>query len=231
MLKPKKKLTRREIKQDKLVTTYFKVYDRIYESRRAVFTVIGIIALVLVIYLLYTNNLRSENQQAMTQLGRVFPLYDEGDYAKAISGIPERNIFGLEDIVRNYGGTETGNLASFYLANSYYHLGDNDKSYEYFDRFRSRDPLLRASALAGKAAIHETRGEHSQAAELFEQAALRFGKTAITPENLKHAGRNYFQAGSATKAIEVLEKLKEEYPESAHARDVDLLLAQISVTR
>jgi tetratricopeptide (TPR) repeat protein len=229
MLKPKKKLTRREIKQDKLVTTYFRAYDKVYNARKAIFITIGVIGVIFLAYLLYSNNVRTENRQAITELGRVYPYYDSGEYALAIDGIPEQNVNGLRDIVQNFGKTDSGRLATFYLANAYYHLGDYDNAYQYFDMYKGTDPLLGASALAGKASIHEIRGEYGIAASLFEQAATRFGETAITPENLQHAGRNYIDAGEYQKALRVLEKLKNDYPESIFARDIDRFIAQISV--
>jgi tetratricopeptide (TPR) repeat protein len=230
MLRPKKKLSRKEIKQDKLITTYFRVYDKLYNYRKHLIVLLVIVVAGALGAILYHNNVQAENQRAMTELGKVYPLYDQGQYHQAIHGSPEQNLPGLSDIVRNYGSTDAGRLATFYLANAYYHNGDYDNAYRYFDMFRGSDPLLRASALAGKAAIHEIRGEPAQAAELFEQAATRFGATAITPENLKHAGRNYLEAGMHGKALSMFERLQNEFPESAYAREVDRYLAQISVT-
>jgi tetratricopeptide (TPR) repeat protein len=229
MLKPKKKLTRREIKQDKLVSTYFKAYDKVYNARKTIFVTFGVLAMVFIGYLLYTNNIKSENRQATTELGKVYSYYDSGDYELAIHGIPEQNINGLRDIAQNFEKTNAGQLAAFYAANAYYHTGDYDNAYRFFDMYRGKDPLLQASVLAGKASIYEIRGEFLRAAELFEQAATRFGETAITPENLKHAGLNYIEAGEKQKAMHVLEKIKNEYPESAVARDIDRFIAQISV--
>ncbi len=230
MLRPKKKLSKREIKQDKLVTTYFQIYDRLYNYRRQL--IIGGVAILIVALgaVLYYNNIQAENERALTELGRVYHFYDEGNYERAINGIPERNIMGLRDIAGNYGRTEAGKIAIFYLANAYYHLGNYDEAYRYFDNFRGSDALLRASALSGKAAIYEIRGDYKRAAELFEQAATRFGKTAVTPENLKHAGRNYFEAGELPRALRIFERIQEEYPESAFSRDVERYIAQIRVS-
>ncbi len=230
MLRPKKKLSKRELKQDKLITTYFQIYDRIYDYRRQLIIAGVAILIVALGAVLYYNNLRAENERALTELGKVYPLYDEGNYERAINGIPEQNVMGLRDIAANYKRTEAGRIAAFYLANAYYHLGNYDDAYRYFDDFRGSDELLNASALAGKAAIYEIRGENKQAAELFEQAATRFGKTAVTPENLKHAGRNYFEAGELSRALRIFERIQEEYPESAFSRDVERYIAQIRVS-
>lgn len=229
MLRPKKKITKKEIKQDKLVSTYFKVYDKIYDYRKhLLFGGIAIIAVVLIGIIYYTN-MQSENERAMTELGKVYPLYDEARYEQAIEGVPEQNIMGLRNIAANYSRTEAGRIASFYLANAYYHLGEYDQAYRYFSEFRGSDELLRASALAGRAAIYEVRDEYSKAAEYYERAANRYGETAVTPENLKHAGRNYLEAGEYEDALRVFEKLQDEYPESIYTQDVERYIAQIRV--
>jgi tetratricopeptide (TPR) repeat protein len=230
MLRPKKKLTRREIKQDKLVTAYFKIYDRIYSYRKQLITGVVAVAVVALGLILYFNNIQAENERALTELGKVYPIYDEENYQRAIDGIPERGIMGLRDIAANFKRTDAGKTAAFYLANAYYHLGRYDEAYTYFNDFRGSDNLLRASALAGRAAIYEIRGDYARAAELFEQAATRFGQTAITPENLRHAGRNYLEAGNSAQALRIFEKIQSDYPETAIARDVDRFIAQIKVS-
>lgn len=218
------------MKQDKLVTTYFRIYDRLYNYRKQL--IIGGVAVILIALagVLYYTNLQAENERAMTELGKVFPLYDEGQYERAINGVPEQNIMGLRDISVNYGRTDAGALATFYLANAYYHLGEYDEAYRYFDDFRGDDSLLRASAMAGRAAIYEVRNEYGRAAELYERAATRFGKTAVTPENLKHAGRNYLEAGDKQKALQVFEKLQNDFPGTRYAQDVERYIAQIRVS-
>jgi len=229
MLRPKKKITRKQIKEDKLITTYFKIYDKIYDYRKHL--IFGGIAIVVValIGVLYFTNVQAENERAMTALGKVYPLYDEARFERAINGVPEQNIPGLLEITENYSGTEAGRIASFYLANAYYHLGDYDNAYRYFRDFSGADDLLRASALAGRAAVYEVRGEYTQAAEYFEQAAVRYNRTAVAAENLKHAGRNYLEAGERENALRVFEKLKNDYPDSPFTQDVDRYIAQIRV--
>jgi tetratricopeptide (TPR) repeat protein len=228
MLRPKKKLRRKELKEDKLVTAYFRIYDQLYKYRKQLIMAGAAVIVAVLAIILYSSHLQSENDRALTLLGRVYTYYDEGSYRQAIDGRAEQNILGLRHIAENYGRTEAGGIATFYLANAYYHIGEYDEAYRIFERFGGTDPLLRASALAGRAAIHEFRNEHEEAARLFERAATRFAATAIAPENLKHAGRNYLEAGRHADALRMFEKLRDDHPGSPLARDIDLYIAQIS---
>ena len=53
MLTKKKKLSRREIKEDKLVSTYYKVYGYFEENRSRILVVGGIILAVIAIVYFY----------------------------------------------------------------------------------------------------------------------------------------------------------------------------------
>ena len=64
---------------------------------------------------------------------------------------------GLKTVVDNYGGTTSGELARFYLANAYYMTGQVDAALEQFDDFSGGDKTLKAAAYAGAGACYESR--------------------------------------------------------------------------
>ena len=48
------------------------------------------------------------------------------------------------------------------------------------------------------------------------------------PENLQRSALNYATAGKREKAIELLQMLKKEFPNSSYSRDVDRYIAEYS---
>lgn len=234
MLKPKKRITKKEMKQDALVTTYAKLTSYYYANKK----IIGYVAFALVVVVLavfvYLNNRRANNEKATAALGKVFSLYDAAatdpvQYTTAIDGQPERGLMGLKAIVENYGGTDAGEIARIYLANSYYAQGKVDEAIVQYESFRGSDALLAASAEAGRGACYEIKKQYAKAASSFEKAS---GKTTDMYEGsdyLNSAARCYGLAGEKEKAIALYKRLKKDFPNSPFARDADRYIAQFSV--
>ncbi|CUT03085.1 tetratricopeptide repeat protein, partial [Candidatus Kryptobacter tengchongensis] len=174
MLKPRKKIKKQELKEDKLVLTYYKAREFVEKNRKILsYVLTGIIILVAGV-IIYRNNVKAENERAEVLFSRIITYYDNGDYKTAIDGIPQRNIQGLKYIVENYGGTDAGEIATYYLANAYFMLGDYDNALKYFKKYDGNDKLLLSASLAGIASVYEIKGEYKKAGEYFEKASQKF---------------------------------------------------------
>jgi tetratricopeptide (TPR) repeat protein len=229
MLRAKKKISQRVIKEDALVTTYFKAQVWYDENKKRVSTAAGIVAVLAVALWFYSNNVRANDDRATSELAKVFTFYDNGQYQIAINGIPEKNISGLQSIVDNYGSTKAGNIAKFYLANAYYNTQNYDKALDYFNDFSgSSNTLIENSAIAGIGACCEAKGNFKKAAENYEKAALKNSDDPNAADNLVNAARNFGKFGDKDRAIELLKKVKKDYPTSTAARDVDRYIAEVS---
>lgn len=228
MLKPKKKITKKEIKEDKLVSTYFEATTWYEENKKLVSSVITGLVIVVLAVVVIRNNMVSNNEQATTELAKIMNYYDQGNYEAAINGIPQENIRGLLAVVNDYGSTHAGEFAKFYLANSYFATGKYDQALEYYLDVNFDDVLLQASAYAGAAASYEAKGDRAKAASYYERAALRGKANVQAAEHLYHAALNYAAAGNKEKAIDLLKKVKKEYPTSSIAREVDRFIASIN---
>lgn len=228
MLKPKKKITKREIKEDKLVTTYFEATNWYNENKKVVSTVLTIVIVLAIALIVIGNNRRANNESALTELGKILRYYDQADYQKAVQGDPQNNVRGLQAIVDDYGSTAAGERAKFVLANSYYTLKNYDKALEYFLDADLNDPLLTSSALSGAAACNEAKGDFAKAASYYERAAHKATIDMVVAENLLHAATNYETAGKKEKALELFKRIKKDYSATTYARDIDLYIARVS---
>ena len=228
MLRAKKKISKKVIKEDSVVTAYFKAQTWYDENKKRLSTIGSVVIVLALAAWFYSNNVHANNERATTELARVFTYYDNGQYLIAVNGIPEKNIAGLQSIVDNYGSTRIGNLAEFYLASSYYNLQEYDKALEHFKSYGGGSPLLESSASAGIGACYEAKGDFKKAAENYERAAMKSIHDPNAPDNLVNAARNFGKSGEKERAVELLKRVKKDYPASSAARDVERYIAEVS---
>lgn len=227
MLQKKKKLSRKEIKEDKLVSFYYKSYAYLEENRSRLFTYAGVAVVIIALAVFYVYHRKEQNKTASLELSRVMPLYDGGAYLQAIEGQAGTSNIGLKKLVEEYGSTENGETAKIYLANSYNFLGKIDEALKYYEDYGGGIDIYKAAALAGQAGCYASKNEYEKAADLYKKASRVSKEDALNADYLTHAGINYLNAGKKDEAKEVLTQVKKDYSTSAAYREAFPYLAQV----
>jgi len=227
VLEKKKKITKKEIKQDTLVTTYYKVYNFFLEHQAKILIALAAVALIVVSIVIYSNKRSSDNLTAANLLAKVIPLYDAGQYQQAIEGIKAQNIVGLKSIVENYGSTEQGETAKIYLANCYLFLNKIDSAYEMFKDYDGSNPLFKAASLAGQAAYYETKKEYEKAVDAYKDAAKISKENPLNADYLLKAGINLLRLNKKSEAKTIFELIKKDYKNYPEAREVERYIVQV----
>ncbi len=228
MLAKKKKLSKKEIKEDKLVTTFYEAKSFYDENQTMIFSVVGIVVALVLVVVLYTSKMEESNLSASVELTRVINTYNAGLYLQAIEGKAGTQEIGLAKIVDEYGGSEQGELARIYLANAYFYTEQYDKAMEAYDDYSGSDNLMVASALAGKAGCYENDKDYESAAKYFSKAANVSKYVPSNSNYLLNAGINYLKINNNSEAKSVLDRVKKDYNTSSAAREVDKYLALIN---
>ena len=215
---------RQELREDAVTTVWVRVQELYYEYQRLVYGIgIGVAVLLLGYFGYgYLQGMRAD--QAEEFLGGIILVYEAGEYQTALDGTATAP--GLVEIVEDYGSTPSGNLARFYAADAAFRLGDYDRAFDYFRSFEGGDDMIAASALAGQAAVYEINEEYARGGDLFRRAASIVEDDLNSPGYLMAAGRAYEKAGDFEEAVDAYERIREEYPESTQAQDIDFVLAR-----
>ena len=221
MLAQKKKITKKQLKEDSLVTFYYKAVKYFEDNMKPILIIGGSVIVLAVLVYLYSVKLKNDNEKAALELSRVVSLYEMGNYQEAMDGKKGTNVLGLKQIVDTYGSTENGEIAKVYLGNSYLYLGKIDKAYEYYDDFSGDSPIYKASALAGVAGYYEYKKEYEKAAEKYKEAAFISKENASNPQYLLSAVINLIKVKNNAEAKELIDKIKEEYKTSDVMREID----------
>jgi len=231
VLTPKKNITKREIKEDKLVTFYYKAVAFADKYQKQLMVGALVVVLIGVGIFFYINNRNKNNELASNALSKVIGVYESGRYNEAITGIKGANkdesLVGLQEIVSKYGNSENGDIAKLYLANAYYSTGKFDEALKNYKDCSGSNPVHKAAAISGQAACSEAKENYIEAAEYFEKASFVDGNNTNNPDYLLKAGINYIKVNKKEKAKELLEKIKKDYASSGAMKEVERYLAQV----
>lgn len=227
MLAKKKKLSKKEIKQDRLVELYYKSQSYFEENKNRILLYAGIAVVAVLAVFYYLNHKAEQNDKAGLELSRVMSLYDSGAYLEAIEGRQGTDIIGLKQIVDIYGSTENGETAKIYLANSYALLGQTEDAYNFYKDYSGSINMYKAASYAGQASYHAIKNEYQKAADLYYRAAQVDANNIQRADYLLQAGINYLASGDQQEAKDLFQTIKDDFKGSAAFNSVDRYLAQI----
>jgi tetratricopeptide (TPR) repeat protein len=201
----------------------------------------GLVVLVLVFlsFLGYTKYISEPNEiEASNELAFPRKFYDQA--SKAGSGIDSLLILGLEgadgnygflDIATAYSGTNAGNLANYYAGVSYLEMKQYDKAISYLEKFDSNDEMLGPVALGAVGDAFADINQAKQALEYYEKAANKKDNEFTAPLFLYKAGITAMQLENFGKATSLFTSIKENYPNSDQAKDVEKLINAASYAK
>lgn len=132
--------------------------------------------------------------------------------------------YGFIDIATEYSGTKAGNLANFYAGVSYLKMKDYTNAIEYLGKFTSDDLLLESEAQALIGDAFADIDQMQEALSYYEKAANTHKNSAMTPLYLMKAGQAALVIGNYSKAEDLFTSIKEDYPNSDMAVNIDMYI-------
>lgn len=226
MLEKKKRITKKEMKQDTLVTSYYNAQKFFFENQVKILIGVGVLAIVVVAVILLGNKRANDNILASGLVSKVIPIYDQNQFQEAIDGDAKNQITGLKSIVDKYGSTEQGETAKIMLANCYFNTGNFEAAFENYKDYGGSNPILKATSLAGQAAYYETKKEYAKAVDLYKEASKISEIDPSNSEYLLKAGVNLLQLGKKEEAKKIFETIKKDFASTYAGQEVDRYLVQ-----
>ena len=133
MLKPKKELFRKEIKRDPFLETMDKAESH-FEQHRSSYMKVGLVAIaVLLLLKFYLKNNAMIKASSSTAMGQALVALNKGDVQNAK--------FQFETLMNDHEGSETAQIAGFYLGKIAYEAGNNEKAQDYLSQYVKRKPV------------------------------------------------------------------------------------------
>ncbi len=151
MLKPKRRVTRQQIKEDKLVTFAAKASDFYDSNSRNILVGAGILVVLVVVVVFYFNSRAQAEREATFELTMAKIEIGQGNLEVAKNK--------LIQLIDTYGGTPSGGDASFFLGNVQLFQKNWERAVQafqqYLDRF-GKDPMMTAAITANLASFRTT---------------------------------------------------------------------------
>jgi len=151
--------------------------------------------------------------------------FENDSISKAING--DGNFPGFLEIESDYSWTDAGRLARYYLGVSYLRQGAYDEAIHWLEKFSSDDVLLMSVAKGATADAYLEKGEKEKAVELYLNVAGDYKNEFTSPIYLARAAELTESLGNYKKALELYERLQQEYPSSTEGSGAEKYIARI----
>jgi predicted negative regulator of RcsB-dependent stress response len=186
-------------------------------------------ALVVVVggYFAYTKFFKGPQEaKAAEAIWKAEDYFRQDSFNLALNGDGMNG--GFLKAIKNHGGTKAGNLAKFYAGACYLQMGDFNNAIKYLKDFSTSqvEVELRATGLLGDA--YSELGKKQEAIDYYKKAGTLFDKDDVnSPEYLFRAAMLSQELNKNKEAIELLHMIKDKYPNSQRAFEVDKHLGKL----
>jgi TolA-binding protein len=217
-----KKLTRKEIKEDKVADFFVAAanYAR-QNSRRLTAVAVGILIVLLVITIARRERAAAE-LEAQTMLARANLDLKQGNFSSALQG--------YENILDRFRGTWAHSDATFLSGDANFATGRYDSAMVFFESYldlKKRRETFTVSAMVGVAQCLEQMGKFSDAAESYLKVQREHPEDPFAPDALFGAARCYELMRDLPKAEAAYKDLIDRYPKSRQANLAKMPLLEI----
>ncbi len=203
------------------------INDFISNNQNLLLVIGGIILLVIVglIYLVSTR--KQANIEANNEMFNAIYYFEEDSLNKALNG--DGINASLLDIVDEFGSSDAGDVARYYAGVAYLKQGQLDAGISELEAISAGNNTLGMATYVALGFAYEDQGDPGKAASFFEKAASTPAENdQTTPLFLLHAGMNYEADGSIAKARSAYQKIKDAYPNSTEAQQIDKYLGRVA---
>jgi tetratricopeptide (TPR) repeat protein len=204
----------------------------VIKHQKTIFVVVAAVVVIILGYLAYQKYVgEPKEKEAANELAFPKAYFEDAMmnsvatdslYTLALNGADGK--YGFVDVAAEFSGTKAGNLANYYAGISYLKLKNYQQAIEHLEKFSSEDELLGPVA---KGAIGDAFADINQlddALDYYLKAANLRDNNFSTPLFLFKAGNTAMDLEKYSKALEVFTKIKEEYPTSDEAKNIDIYI-------
>ena len=187
--------------------------------------VIGILAVVLG-YVAYDKFYKAPRiEKSNDAIFRAQTYFGMDSLNWALNGDGDK--LGFVKIIDKFSGTPAANLSKYYAGVCYLKMGDFAKAEKYLKDFDGKGTMVAdvAKGALGDALMEQNKTD--DAIKAYLDASKNEDNLFLAPIYLERAGMAYEIKNNPTEAIKMYRKIKERFPMSQQARNMDKNLARL----
>ncbi|MCK0157618.1 tetratricopeptide repeat protein [Cellulophaga sp. F20128] len=204
-------------------------------NQKAILGVIGVIAIGVLGYLAYVSFVQNpKTEAANNEMYYPQQYFDEALNNAAVNKDSLFNLalngsegkYGFLDIIQEYKGTKTANLASYSAGMAYLNMKNYQEAINHLEDFSSDNVTLGALAKGGIGDAFMQLNQTKDALGYYEKAISQGENGFTTPRFLHKAGVAALELGENAKALKFFQRIKDDYPSSQEASTIDVFIGK-----
>ncbi len=184
---------------------------------------LGAVVLCAAVFCWYKFVNQPKVEEAQGQMALAEQNFRDANYEVALNG--DGNVLGFVQILDEYG-KKAGKSINFYAGVCELQLGNWDSAIKYLNAYNGKDAILAARAKACIGDAYVGLEDYTKALGYYEQAAEEIDNLYAAGYLLK-AGEVAEKLGDNAKALGFYELIKDQYPQSMEAYDIDKYIGRI----
>src|SRR4030095_14040633 len=197
--------------------------------QKQITVVLAVIVLAVGGWYAYKNFIVKPNtEKAVDAMYKAEEYYRMDSLQKALNG--DGIHWGFVKVIKEYGGTDAGNLARFYAGDCYLRIGDFNNAVKQLKEYSTSEKQVQARAYKLLGDAYSELGKVDEAIASYKKSANHF------PEDLHNAAEALFfaaslaeKSGKTNEAIELYKQIKDKFPGTVAANESDKYLAKLGV--
>lgn len=156
--------------------------------------------------------------------------FERDSFALALNG--NASFDGFLTIADQYGNTPQGNIAKHYAGLCYLYMGEYQQAIDAFKSYKAvkdnaAGTLIAAQNLGLTGDAYVELGQLDEGVKYYERAAAFSDNIGTAPVYLKKAGLANEKLGNLRKALDQYTTIRNDYPRSMQARDIEKFIARV----
>ena len=192
-------------------------------SKPLVICIAAVIVLAVGIFLWHKYAYEPKVAEAQEQMYPAENNFRNAEYELALNG--DGNVLGFVQIIDEYGA-KGGKSVYFYAGVCELQLGNYESAVSYLKKYNGKDRILAGRALSCLGDAYVGLADYAQAVECFVKAA-KVSDDLFSAGYLLKAGVTCEELGDNAKALSYYRQIKDDYPNSMEAYDIDKYISRI----
>ncbi|MBS1771849.1 MAG: tetratricopeptide repeat protein [Bacteroidetes bacterium] len=207
-----------------------KALDRLLEmyekNKKRVNTIVTVVLVAVLGYFTYTQwYLKPREEKAATAISFAQRYFEMDSLNLALNGDGQHS--GFLKAMKKFSGTKTANLCNYYAGVCYLQMGDFKNAVKYLEDFDGHGSLLTYAASGALGDAYMETNNQKKAMEAYEKAIGNKNDNQLTPMYLQRLALLCELNNKNEDAKKYYERIRDEYPQSQEARDVEKYLGHL----